>query len=243
MYLGSLTIIIAGLAALFELDMKKIIALSTLSQLGVMFFRLGIGQPLFSLLHLLSHAYFKAMLFIAAGAIIHSVKDYQDTRKIGREGGSLPFLRAVLLIGRLRLCGLPFLSGFYSKDLILEVFILGQISLVGGCLAILGTGLTVIYSCRLVSVLMVSFSRREALSLEGDVDKFIGLGMGTLIIPSVLGGYCLRGLMPFLPCIVFRLWEKLFILILVLVRGVAALAWPRFTYNPNSRGSRGLHQI
>lgn len=204
-YLGAITIIIAGLAALFELDIKKIIALSTLSQLGVMFFRLGLGQPFLSLLHLLSHAYFKAMLFMAAGAIIHSVKDYQDTRKIGREGGRLPFLAAILLIGRLRLCGLPFLAGFYSKDLILEVFILGQISLLGGCLTILGTRLTVIYSCRLVSVLMVSFSRREALSLEGDVDKFIGLGIGILIAPSVLGGYCLRGLISFLPCIVFRL--------------------------------------
>ena len=81
--IGLITITMAGASALFEVDIKKVIALSTLRQLGVIFFRLGLAQPFLAFFHLVSHAYFKAMLFIAAGAIIHSLKDYQDLRKIG----------------------------------------------------------------------------------------------------------------------------------------------------------------
>jgi len=81
--LGLITITMAGVSALFEVDIKKVIALSTLSQLGVIFFRLGLIQPFLAFFHLISHAYFKAMLFMAAGAIIHSLKDYQDLRKMG----------------------------------------------------------------------------------------------------------------------------------------------------------------
>ena len=86
--------------------MKKIIALSTLSQLGVIFFSLGRGQPFF---HLISHAYFKAILFMAAGSIIHTVKDYQDLRKIGGRLINLPALSTVCLVRNLSLCGMPFL--------------------------------------------------------------------------------------------------------------------------------------
>ena len=100
--------------------MKKIIALSTLSQLGVIFFSLGMGQPFMAFFHLISHAYFKAILFMAAGSIIHTVKHYQDLRKIGGRLINLPALSTVCLVRNLSLCGMPFLSGFYSKDLILE---------------------------------------------------------------------------------------------------------------------------
>ena len=81
--LGLITITMAGVSALFEVDIKKVIALSTLSQLGVIFFRLGLIQPFLAFFHLISHAYFKAILFMAAGAMIHSLKDYQDLRKMG----------------------------------------------------------------------------------------------------------------------------------------------------------------
>jgi len=83
LFLGLLTMTMAGVSALFEVDMKKVIALSTLRQLGVIFFSLGLMQPFLAFFHLISHAYFKAMLFMAAGSIIHSLKDYQDLRKIG----------------------------------------------------------------------------------------------------------------------------------------------------------------
>jgi len=116
--------VIAGGAALFELDIKKIIALSTLRQLGVIFFSLGLGLPFMRFFHLVAHAYFKAILFIAAGAVIHRVKDYQDLRKIGRFQGVMPRLSRVIVVRNLRLCGLPFMSGFYSKDVILERIIM-----------------------------------------------------------------------------------------------------------------------
>ena len=114
----------AGVSAIYEVDIKKIIALSTLSQLGVIFFSLGMGFPRFTFVHLISHAYFKAMLFMAAGAVIHSLKDFQDLRKIGGRIEVHPGLAAVILTRNLSLCGFPFLSGFYSKDLILEILII-----------------------------------------------------------------------------------------------------------------------
>ena len=118
----------AGAAAIMEIDMKKIIALSTLRQLGVMFFRLGLDQIFLAFFHLISHAYFKAIIFIGAGAIIHSVKDYQDIRKMGTWGGVTPFIGIIFLIGSIRLCGIPFISGFYSKDLILEMLLVNKFS-------------------------------------------------------------------------------------------------------------------
>jgi len=119
----------AGSAALFELDIKKVIALSTLRQLGVIFFSLGLGLPYLAFFHLIAHAYFKAILFIAAGAIIHRVKDYQDLRKMGRFRIGMPCLVGVALTRNLRLCGLPFIAGFYSKDSILERIIIRRRSL------------------------------------------------------------------------------------------------------------------
>merc|ERR1719369_1632567 len=118
----------AGLAAVIELDIKKVIALSTLRQLGIIFFSLGIRYPFLAFFHLISHAYFKAILFICAGAMIHSVKDYQDFRKIGGRLERTKFLASIILVANIRLCGLPFLRGFYSKDLILEfIFNAGRV--------------------------------------------------------------------------------------------------------------------
>ena len=112
---------------MFELDIKKVIALSTLRQLGVIFFSLGLGLSYLRFFHLLSHAYFKAILFIAAGAVIHRVKDYQDLRKIGTFQVRIPRLAGVIIIRNLRLCGLPFMAGFYSKDVILERIIINRV--------------------------------------------------------------------------------------------------------------------
>merc|ERR1712168_158510 len=99
----------AGITAMIEIDIKKIIALSTLSQLGVIILILGLGNPLLSFFHLLSHAYFKAMLFICAGRIIHTIKDYQDIRTMGRAEKSSVKVMAILILANLRLCGMPFL--------------------------------------------------------------------------------------------------------------------------------------
>ena len=116
-----LTIFMAGLGANFETDLKKIIALSTLSQLGVMMSVLALGRADLAFFHLLTHALFKALLFICAGSIIHRVGDYQDIRVMGRLAKFIPIRVIRINLANLALCGTPFLAGFYSKDLILEV--------------------------------------------------------------------------------------------------------------------------
>jgi len=186
--LGILTILIAGGSALIELDIKKVIALSTLRQLGVMFFRIGLRLPFISFFHLISHAYFKAMLFMAAGAMIHSVKDYQDLRKMGGFINNHILIGSVILIRNLSLCGLPFISGFYSKDMILEIFILKEINLIWFIVRILATLLTMAYSCRFALGLFLTPRQRETFSAERDTDLPILAGMGVLIIPSIIGG-------------------------------------------------------
>lgn len=122
-------------------------------QLGIIFFRLGVRIPFLAFFHLVSHAYFKAILFIAAGAIIHRVKDYQDFRKIGRRIKRTQFLRSVMLTANLSLCGLPFLRGFYSKDLILEIILIGSLNNLILLIIVIGTILTVIYSFRFIFLL------------------------------------------------------------------------------------------
>merc|ERR1719308_270080 len=105
----------AGITAMIEIDIKKVIALSTLRQLGVIIIILGIGNPILSFFHLIFHAFFKAILFMCAGIIIHNIKDYQDIRKIGTSGSFIPIVTSVIIVANIRLCGLPFLRGFYSK--------------------------------------------------------------------------------------------------------------------------------
>jgi len=118
---GSLTAFFAALTSTFQHDLKKIIAYSTCSQLGYMLFACGFSHYNVSLFHLTNHAFFKALLFLSAGAIIHSFSDEQDIRRMGAFVSFLPFTYSAILIGSLALVGFPFLTGFYSKDLILEL--------------------------------------------------------------------------------------------------------------------------
>ncbi|WP_435326013.1 proton-conducting transporter transmembrane domain-containing protein, partial [Klebsiella pneumoniae] len=112
------TIFMSGLGANFEYDLKKIIALSTLRQLGVILRILSLGFADLAFFHLLTHALFKALLFMCAGAIIHNVKEYQDIRTIGNLILFIPLTCICMNLANLALCGAPFLAGFYSKDLI-----------------------------------------------------------------------------------------------------------------------------
>ncbi|YP_004123181.1 NADH dehydrogenase subunit 5 (mitochondrion) [Panulirus ornatus] len=148
--ISCLTMFMAGLGANFEYDLKKIIALSTLSQLGVMMSILSLGLPDLAFFHLLTHALFKALLFMCAGMIIHSMKECQDIRRMGSLIYSMPLTSSLMTLSNLALCGMPFMSGFYSKDLILEVAFMSNINMVAFVLYVLATGLTVCYTFRLV---------------------------------------------------------------------------------------------
>jgi len=120
-FIGSATAFFASTTGLFQNDMKRVIAYSTCSQLGYMIFACGLSNYEVGIFHLSNHAFFKALLFLGAGSVIHAVADEQDMRKLGGLKRLLPFSYSIMLIGSLALMGFPFLTGFYSKDTILEV--------------------------------------------------------------------------------------------------------------------------
>ena len=149
--IGMITAIFAASVALVQNDIKKIVAYSTCSQLGYMFFAAGVGAYHVAMFHLFTHAFFKALLFLGAGSVIHAFKDEQDIRNMGGVRKQLPFTYFLMLIGTLALTGFPFLSGFYSKDAIIEFAYLRNSSL-GNYAAVIGiltAFLTSIYSWRL----------------------------------------------------------------------------------------------
>jgi NADH-ubiquinone oxidoreductase chain 5 len=121
MCLGSLTAFFAGTIAIFQNDLKKVIAYSTCSQLGYMAYTCGISNYSLALFHLLNHAFFKALLFLASGVIIHALLDEQDMRKMGGLVKLLPFTYICIFLGSITLMGFPFLTGFFSKDVLLEL--------------------------------------------------------------------------------------------------------------------------
>jgi len=118
---GSLTAFMAATIGLVQNDIKRVIAYSTCSQLGYMVFACGVSNYSASLFHLMNHAYFKALLFLSAGSVIHAMGDEQDMRKLGGLAKSLPVTYSLMLIGSLSLMGFPYLTGYYSKDAILEL--------------------------------------------------------------------------------------------------------------------------
>lgn len=119
--LGGLTALYGAIAGIYQNDIKRIIAYSTCSQLGYMVLACGVSQYSVALYHLLNHAYFKALLFLSAGCIIHGLGDEQDIRRMGGIMKRMPMIYVSVLIGSFSLMALPFMSGYYSKDMILEV--------------------------------------------------------------------------------------------------------------------------
>merc|ERR1711894_869493 len=187
LFIGIITILLAGAAAILEIDIKKVIALSTLSQLGVIIIILGGLEPILSFFHLLSHAYFKAILFICAGIIIHNIKDYQDIRKIRIILSNIPITIRVM-VANLSLCGLPFLRGFYSKDIILETIIISRIRLIMFIIMIMATFFTAAYSCRISFLLATSFTAKDCIYISDDNDYLIIRGIVFLFPFSIIGG-------------------------------------------------------
>nr|YP_001994399.1 NADH dehydrogenase subunit 5 [Terebellides stroemii]ABW76479.1 NADH dehydrogenase subunit 5 [Terebellides stroemii] len=153
---ASMTMLMAGLSALTESDFKKIIALSTLSQLGVMMASLAMGFPTLTLFHLLTHAMFKALLFVCAGSMIHFHLHDQDLRKINNMSIQTPLTMACFLIANLSLCGSPFLAGFYSKDFILEISLFSPMNSMALLMFYIATGVTAAYTVRFLMYSMWS---------------------------------------------------------------------------------------
>nr|ASY98464.1 NADH dehydrogenase subunit 5 [Hymenopus coronatus] len=183
-----LTMFMSGLGANFEYDLKKIIALSTLSQLGLMMSILSMGFSDLAFFHLLTHALFKALLFMCAGMVIHNVKNFQDIRFMGNLSIFMPLTSACFMVSNFALCGMPFLAGFYSKDMILEVISLSNLNMFMYFLYFFSTGLTVCYSFRLFYyVLWGDFNLVPMYKLSEESWMMI-YGMLGLMIFAVIGG-------------------------------------------------------
>jgi proton-translocating NADH-quinone oxidoreductase chain L len=190
---GSLTSIFAATAGLVQHDIKKIIAYSTCSQLGYMVFCCGLSNYPTSLFHLLNHAFFKALLFLSAGAVIHALANEQDIRKMGGLAKVLPFTYVVMLLGSLALTGFPFLSGFYSKDIILESTIETTL-LVRDFVyftSFLTALLTAIYSFRLIYFVFLAETQtyKRVINNIHEVPPVMAIALSILAFGSLFSGY------------------------------------------------------
>jgi len=191
--LGAMTAFFAATVGLLQNDLKKVIAYSTCSQLGYMVFACGISNYSVGIFHLVNHAFFKALLFLSAGSVIHAVSDEQDLRKMGGLKNLVPFTYSVMVVGSLALIGFPFLTGFYSKDIILETAY--------GCynnkghfsyfLGTFGAFLTAFYSTRLIYLTFLSKPNgiKTVICKAYDSSYQICFALAVLTIPSVFAGY------------------------------------------------------
>nr|UDF83737.1 NADH dehydrogenase subunit 5 [Mythicomyia sp.] len=217
--LSGLTMFMAGIGANYEFDLKKIIALSTLSQLGLMMSTLAMGYPKLAFFHLLTHALFKALLFMCAGAIIHNLGDFQDIRFMGSLMTCMPLTSCCFNIANLALCGMPFLAGFYSKDLILEVVCCSYLNFFSFLLYFVSTGLTVCYSFRLVYYAMTGGFGCYSLNQLNDEGWVMLRGMFGLLIMSLLGGAMLSWFIFPAPYMICLPWYLKFLTLFVCVSG------------------------
>lgn len=194
--LGSITILLAGMCACAEIDIKKIVALSTLSQLGVMVVGLGLALKRLCFFHLMTHALFKALLFLCVGVGIHTVFGSQDFRAHSNVASTLPGPRALLCVANLALLGFPYLAGFYRKDAILEGFYRASQRLAGLLAFLFGVGLTTAYRLKLTSLaLLSSLSPSPATLNGGGSPPRVKLPLLALGSAAVLGGYLLAPLL------------------------------------------------
>nr|UTC33568.1 NADH dehydrogenase subunit 5 [Ostrinia scapulalis] len=218
--LSGLTMFMAGISANYEFDLKKIIALSTLSQLGLMMSILSMGMPDLAFFHLLTHAMFKALLFMCAGVIIHMMMDIQDIRFMGGISNFIPITSLCMNVSNMALCGIPFLAGFYSKDLILEMVSLSNLNFFIFLLYYISTGLTMFYSFRLTMYLMINDYNLLSVYNLYDEDFIMLKSMVILLFMSVISGSFLMWLIFSYPYMIFLPFNMKMMVIYVSILGI-----------------------
>jgi len=196
--IGMTTALFAATVALVQNDIKKIIAYSTCSQLGYMFFAAGVGAYNVAMFHLFTHAFFKALLFLGSGSVIHSFHDEQDINKMGGVYKHLPYTYTLMIIGTLALTGFPFLSGFYSKDLIIEFAYLkgNTVGYYACAIGILTAVLTSIYSWRLIFKTFHGEYKNEnqPISSMHESPMIMLMPLIVLSVGSILAGFIFKDL-------------------------------------------------
>nr|YP_010242115.1 NADH dehydrogenase subunit 5 [Lyssa zampa]QTI83030.1 NADH dehydrogenase subunit 5 [Lyssa zampa]UNP54444.1 NADH dehydrogenase subunit 5 [Lyssa zampa] len=217
--LSMLTMFMAGISANYEFDLKKIIALSTLSQLGLMMSILSMGMPDLAFFHLLTHAMFKALLFMCAGVIIHMMNDMQDIRYMGGISLYVPLTCLCMNISNMALCGIPFLAGFYSKDLILELVSFSNLNLMVFLLYYISTGLTMFYSLRLYMYLMVNDFNLLSIYNLYDEDYTMLKSMIVLLFMSIISGSFLSWMIFYYPYMIYLPFNMKMMVIYVIIIG------------------------
>jgi len=235
--LGTITIIIAGLSALSEIDIKKIVALSTLRQLGLIIRALGCDNWVVRYFHLLAHAYVKALLFIRVGTLIHSALDYQDIRKSSLSSWSLPLSSSFLVCTNLRLCGFPFFSTFYSKDMWLEYAYASRVPLfiyIFFCFAVV---ITILYSTRLVFYLLIRKPEGFSTNLQREENLDLKFSISFLWRIALTSGPILGWLLFKTPVIVFIPLEAKTLTLKIILTRVALyfIFFREFLYSKKTR--------
>ena len=195
---GMSTAFFAATVALVQNDIKKIIAYSTCSQLGYMFFAAGVGAYNVAMFHLFTHAFFKALLFLGSGSVIHSFKNEQDINQMGGVWKSLPYTYALMIIGTLALTGFPFLSGFYSKDAIIEfAYLKGtNVGYYAAGIGVFTAFLTSIYSWRLIFKTFHGSYNNNKIKIESmhESPLVMLLPLVILAIGAIASGYLFKNL-------------------------------------------------